>query len=114
MISHWRIFTDTKTAEKALRLHAKLMERTTLICKEPTAAAYHKGGHTVEFTLEHSAPDWPQLVFDVLCVAQQLGYGWHLGSFVAEELDLWSTGCSVPGVSNIHVFAPGPGTQYGE
>ena len=114
MTSHWRIFTDAKSEEKALRLYARLMRRTPIRSFEPPVVfAYPKGGYTVGFTLRHDTKDWPTLVFDVLCTAQRLGHGWHLTGFVADELDMWATGCSVAGVSNVHVFSPGSASQTG-
>lgn len=110
VLSHWRIFTDTKKPEAARRLIAKLKTRVDRSFGEITVDNYHKGGHVVTFDIEHEFNDWIAAVYDVISCAQQMGHSWSIGGFIDEELDLIATGTSISGIKMVSCFCPRPGT----
>lgn len=110
MQSHWRIFTDTKTPEKALKLITKLKTRLDREPADVRVEPYHKGGHVVSLDLSHDAERWNDVVVDILTCAQTIGFGWSLSAFVQEEIELTTTHTSVAGIKMINCFCARPGT----
>ena len=108
--SQWRIFTDTKTPENAERLLSKLVGGLNVVPLDVCSAPYHKGGHTVTFRLLHDCVDWQLAVFKILAIAQRFAYGWSITGDIEVEFDLFSTKCSVPGITMLHCFVARPGT----
>lgn len=101
MQSHWRVFTNANTPEKALRLLNRLQGR---LGREPSrvqAQPYHKGGHVVTFMLTHDSAEWSDTVLDVLACAQSVGRIWTLHPPIQHEVDLVTTEAPVAGVEMI-------------
>lgn len=111
IVSHWRVFTDTKRTETAKRLIARLQHESDRKFLDTTAESYHKGGHVVMFKLVHDFETWPEGVYDLLVCAQHMGHGWSIGGWVEEEIDLWSSCFSIPGIKAATCFCPRPGTS---
>jgi hypothetical protein len=103
-VSHWRIFTDTRKPEAAQRLTEKLQSRAGRDLREIAIDEYHKGGHVVTFNMVHECEQWNTTVHDVIVCAQEMGHGWSIGGFAEEELDLTSTGSSIPGIKLLTCF----------
>lgn len=102
MHSHWKVFTNTNTSEKAIKVTGRLQR---LLEREPISARaepYHKGGHVVTFAITHEHAQWNDTVVDVLACAQTIGYGWTLHSSIEHEVDLVTTEASVAGIEMIH------------
>ncbi|MCA9170866.1 MAG: hypothetical protein KDB23_24490 [Planctomycetales bacterium] len=109
-LSHWRIFTDTKTPEAARRVIARLQARVDRSFGQMTVNDYHKGGHEVTFDFEHEIDDWASTVYDVISCAQQMGHGWSINGSIEEELNLTGTVASISGVKMVSCYCPRPGT----
>ena len=101
MRSTWRVFTDTTSAEKALKRIEKLTAEFSQRAVDVAAAPYHKGGFIVSFHIEHSFDSWAEAVLEIVTLVQLRGRRLELSAFVQEELDIFAE-CSIPGITHIH------------
>jgi hypothetical protein len=102
MQSHWRVFTDTNTVEKTLRLIEELQRLLGHELINILTEQYIKGGYVVSFDLCHVQEHWNDIVVDVINCAQNTGYEWSLSAFIREEIDIVSTKIVISGITTIH------------
>ena len=110
ILSHWRIFTDTKRTDGAHRLTLKLQAHVDRNFSKIKIEDYHKGGHVVTFDISHESDDWMTTVYEVISIAQQMGHGWSISGFIDEVLDLTSTCTSIVGIKMVSCSCPRPAT----
>lgn len=104
MQSHWKIFTDAKTEEKASRIIDNLLDQLSVEYINLEIEPYHKGGFTGTFYHPAGVNTWAEAVIETLTKAQQAGRSWMLSGNTKIELDAWSNHSSIPGVTSIHVI----------
>lgn len=110
VLSHWRIYTDTKRPEDAQYMAMKVQAQVVRDFTDIKIDDYHKGGHVVTFDISHEFEAWQAVVCDVIGCAQRMGRGWSISGFIDEELDLISNDLSIPGIKMVSCFCARPGT----
>ncbi|ALN89027.1 hypothetical protein LG3211_0038 [Lysobacter gummosus] len=100
---HWRLFVPTKTEPAARKLAARHFRRAQVEVSALTVAPYEKGGYKIQARREHATASWSDSVVAAIALAQRTGLGWSLNGLIIDELALWSTQASTPGIDAIEV-----------
>lgn len=102
MESHWKAWTEARTADKARKVAGWALEafargggRAALVGTERDDET---DGHVLGFVVHVEAPTWSENVVSLLALAQGLGAGWNLSGSIRDELRIDTTRVSVPGV----------------
>jgi hypothetical protein len=99
----YKIFTDCSSKEAAAKVAKRYF---STIGSEPstlTIAPYHKGGFLIAGAIPISAHNWPEVIFEALSIAQNVGRAWVITGNIDEELDAWSNDSAISGVSSIQL-----------
>jgi hypothetical protein len=100
MKAHWKIWTLATTEEKALRVVNRVAAQLGHPIQELAVEPYHSGGFVAVFVTLHSGPKWSDFVFEVIELAQRIGYSWTLTGDVRQQLDGFSNKPASPGVTS--------------
>ena len=93
MNAAYKVFTDC-SAKVAKRYFSTIgSEPSTL-----TITPYHKGGFLIAGAIPISAHNWPEVIFEALSAAQNVGRAWVITGNIDEELDAWSNDSVILGI----------------
>ena len=90
-----------KSAEKivnAIKLLIGAEFQTTEIEK------YNKGGHVCTLSAHFQAGQWPETVFGVISMGQNVARGWQITGDIHEEIDLFSSETSISGLQAVNII----------
>jgi len=101
MLSNWTIQTNAKNAKNAEVLFNRFARQLQgeVIWREYIANG--AAGCKVQWTMEHSANNWSELLLDVLSKAQNVGNGWQLSGDVNSQCGAWCNRSRIAGVQII-------------
>lgn len=103
-----RIFVEAQNEAKArLVVDAVVGALGRGVCAGPIEP-YHKGGSVCDLRIAAELPTLAESVLALLSRTQRVGRMWQLSGAIEEELDAWSTECSVPGVRAMHLQSRRP------
>lgn len=100
MNAYWKLWCNTTNEQKALRVANRVAKRLDYPIDELAAQPYHSGGFVATFVTRHSTRQWSRFVFEVIGLAQRIGYFWTLYGDVNQQLDGFSNKSSVSGVTS--------------
>lgn len=103
MNTHWKIFTNSSTEEKAKKVFNAFSKTIAIQCGNLIIEPYHKGGYTCSCTIKLKATEWPEATLEALTKAQSVGRSWVLTGNIETELDAWSNEPCISGIQNIQL-----------
>lgn len=100
--SYWKMWTEAKSQEKALRVFERVRGRLDREALDRTVDPYPKiMGFVVAYWIEMESQSWNDSVVEVIGLGQRVGYQWALSGNVLTDMDGWSNESSVSGVRSI-------------
>jgi hypothetical protein len=100
--SYWKMWTEAKSEEKALRVFERVRRNLGREALDRTVEPYPKiTGFVVAFWIELESQAWNDSVVEVIALGQRVGHQWTLSGDILTDMDGWSNESSVSGVRSI-------------
>ena len=100
--SFWKIWTEAKSEEKALRVSERVRCNLGREVLDRSVEPYPKiRGFVVAFWIELESQAWNDSVVEVIALGQRVGYQWTLSGDILTDTSGWSNEAGVSGVRSI-------------
>ncbi len=100
--SFWRMWTEAKSEEKALRGFELVRGKLGREALDQSVEPYPKiTGFVVAFWIELESQAWNDSVIEVIALGQRVGYQWTLSGDILTDTEGWSNEPTVSGVRSI-------------
>jgi hypothetical protein len=98
MTSHWRIWVNATTKDKALILLNRIAAEIGRVPLVAVASCSEDGGHRITFQVPLESKSWNDAVVELIALGERVGYAWQLMGSILDDPEGRSYKSRVSGV----------------
>ena len=99
--SHWQIHTSAKNEKNAQVVLNKALKNMGVNAIDIEFNFDKEHGNLISFSIEHKASEWSEFIYQILLLAQTVGFGWNLTGYIDQDPDASTEHSNISGVSFI-------------
>lgn len=110
--SHWQIHTSARNEKNARVVLNRALQNMGSDAVDIGFNFDGEHGNLISFSIQHDVTEWGEFIYQILLLAQTVGFGWNLTGYIDQDPDASTEHTNLSGVSFIQWLVYKDGVRH--